>query len=248
MPGREPGPVAGPPAGMELASLKVNVASSNVDSILLVTQPGATVAGEVVFEDPLPEDGHANLFAQSIDRMPFVGTPQIELKNNTFTMRNVFAPVVLRGSVSAGPTWGLKAVLLNGKDITDVPTAFTANDSGHLQVVFTAKAPGLEGIVTDDTGKPTMDASVVVFGQDPATWQARSSFLRTMRVIKDGKFAINGLREGRYFAVALPMEASINITQPGVAFLETLSKIATPVVLNPGERRTLDLGVVRIPQ
>ena len=237
-----------PDANQELATVKVDVSTGDVEGLVLVTRPGATVTGDVVFDDPLPQGAHANLFAQSADRRPFMGAPMIELKEKTFTMRSVFGPVLLRGSVAAGPGWGLKAVLLNGKDITDVPTTFTASDSGHLQVVFTARAPGLEGLVLDDAGKPTMEATILVFGQDPATWQSRSSFVRTTRAIKDGKYGLNGLREGRYFAVAVPLDITVNIMQLNTELLENLSKVATPVLLNAGEKRTLDLTVVRVQQ
>jgi hypothetical protein len=244
---RQPGEAPGPALNQEFASTRVEVATSDIDGIALVTKPGATVTGEIVLEDPLPQSGRVNLFAQTTDRRPsMVGSPNIELKENTFTLRNVFASVLIRGSVNGGPGWGLKSVLLNGKDITDVPTTFTASDSGHLQVVFTAKAPGVEGIVTDDAGKPTTEATVIVFGQDPASWQPRSSFMRSTRAIIDGKYAINGLREGRYFAVAVPLEAPVNMMEPGLEFLETLSKVATPLILNPGEKRTVDLTIVRI--
>ena len=243
---RQPGDTPGPDLNQEMASVKVDVATTNLDGLTLVTKPGATVSGEIVFEDPLPPGIRANLFAQLTDRRPVMSTPAIELKENTFTIRNVFGPVVLRGSVNGGPGWGLKAVLLNGKDITDVPTTLSSSDSGHLQIVFTGKAPALEGTVIDDAGKPTNEASIVIFGQDPSTWQARSSFLRTMRPVTDGKYAINGLREGRYFAVALPLDVLVNTLQPSVEFLESLSKVATPLLLNPGEKRMVDLTIVRI--
>jgi hypothetical protein len=247
-PPRQPGETPGPDLSMELASMKVDVSTSNIDGLALVTQPGAVVIGEIVFEDPLPRGTRTNLFAQTTERSPFASSPAIEIKDSTFTLRNLFGPVVLRGSVPAGQSWGLKAVLLNGKDITDVPTTFTTKDSGHLQVVFTGKAPALEGTVIDETGKPTSDASIIVFGQDSSSWQPRSSLLRTMRPITEGRYAINGLREGRYFAVAVPLELSVNMMQPSVELLESLSKVATPLILNPGERRTVDLTVVKIQQ
>jgi len=243
---RQAGEMPGPDLNQEFASVKVDVATTNLEGLMLVTKPGVTVTGEIVFEDPVPPGSRTNLFAQTTDHRPDMSTPAIELKENMFTMRNVFGPLVLRGSVSAGPGWGLKAVLLNGKDITDVPTTLSSSDSGHLQVVFTGKAPALEGIVIDEAGKPTSDASIVIFGHDRATWQAQSSFLRTMRPVADGKYAMNGLREGRYFAVALPLEVSVNTIQPSVDFLESLSKVATPLVLNAGEKRMVDLTVVRI--
>ena len=245
MPAREPTAPADPSSqAQEYTSMPVEVTTSNVDGIALVTRPGATVTGQVVFDGPVPEGRRVNLFAQSAERRPSVGTPAIELKDTAFTMRNLFGSIVLRGSVPA-QGWGLKAVLLRGKDITDEPTAFTENDSGHLQVVFTSTAPTIEGTVSDDTGAPTDEAAILIFGEDPKTWVPRSSYFRTMRVIKDGKFTLGGLREGRYLALAVPLEASVTMTQPSAELFESLSKVATAVTLNAGERRTVDLVVVR---
>jgi hypothetical protein len=225
--------------------MPVEVSTSNIDGIALVTRPGASVTGQIVFEGTPPEGRRVNLFTQSTERRVFMGAPSIDLKETTFTIRNVFGPIVLRGSVpSAG--WGLKAVLLRGKDITDEPTAFTESDSGHLQIVFTSTAPGLEGTVMDDSGKPTGEAAVVLFGEDPKTWVPRSSYFRTVRLIKDGKYAFSGLREGRYLVAAVPLELSASMTQPSAELLEALSKVATAVTLTAGEKRSVDLVVVRM--
>lgn len=246
MPAREEGgPVAPSAAGQEYVSVPIEVTTSNVDGIALVTRPGATVTGQLMFDAPLPEGRSVNLFAQSTERRMFVGTPAIELKDTTFTMRNVFGPIVLRGSIAA-PGWGLKAVLLRGKDITDEPTTFTESDSGHLQIVFTATAPALEGTVTDETGKPTDNAAILLFGDDPRTWGSRSSYFRRTRAIKDGKFTLGGLREGRYLAVAVPLEMSMTLTEPTQELFEALSKVATALTLNAGEKRTVDLPVLRV--
>lgn len=247
MPQSEPGV---PPSreGQEYGSVSLEVTTSDLDGIALATRPGATVTGQVVFDSTPPEGRRVNLFAQSGERRPFMGAPNIELKDTTFTMRNVFGPVLLRGSVPA-PGWGLKAVLLRGRDITDEPTVFTDSDSGHLQIVFTATAPGLEGTVTDDTGKPTDDAAIVIFGEDPKTWVVpRSSYFRTMRVIRDGKFSITGLREGRYLVAAVPLEVQVNMSQPTAELFEALTTVATAVTLNPGEKRTVDLVVAKMQQ
>lgn len=237
----------GPPpiVGQEYASMPIEVSTSNVDGIALVTRPGATVTGHVVFDGAPPEGRRVNLFAQTTERRTFMAMPSIELKESTFTMRNVFSPIVLRGSVPA-PGWGLKAVLLRGKDITDEPTVFTENDSGHLQIVFTATAPAIEGTVTDETGKPTDEAALVLFGEDPKTWVLRSSYFRTMRAIKDGKFSLSGLREGRYLVVAVPLELSTSMTVPNAELMEALSKVSTSVTLNAGEKRSIDLVVVKM--
>ncbi len=222
--------------------------TGNVDGVVLMTKPGAVVTGEIVFDETPPAGARTNLFAEPGQRRALTSLPRIELKDSTFTLSNVFTPVMLRGSLGAGPNWALQSVRLNGKDITDVPTTFTANDSGHLQIVFTSKAPALEGVVLDDAGKPTMDGIVVLFSQDPSAWPRRSSYLRTTRAIKDGKYAFVGLREGRYYAVAVPLDLPVSTSDPDAELFEALSKVATPLVLNPGERRSVDLTIVRPPQ
>ena len=128
-----------------------------------------------------------------------------------------------------------------------MPTTLTAKDSGHVQVVFTTHAPALEAMVTDASGKQTREAVVVVFGRDEQTWVARSSMTRSAGPDKDGKFTIRGLREGDYYAVAVPLEDWVNVGSPDPELLKELSKVATRVSVTPGETRTLDLMVTRLP-
>ena len=135
----------------------------------------------------------------------------------------------------------MKAVLLRGKDITDEPTVFKASDSGHLQMVFTSRAPTLDVSVLGDDGQPARHTTIVIFGHDPKTWKLRSSFSRTAPVGGDGKFTMRGLREGRYYAVAIPEEQTADWRDPRM--LEELSRVATRVSIGEGEHKTLDLSI-----
>lgn len=172
--------------------------------------------------------------------------PSVEVTGSQFTLRGVFGPLLLRANASGGASaWALKTVLLRGHDITDEPTVLTASDSGHLQVVFTSKAPSIEGVVTAENGHPSADATIVVFGHDPKTWTLRSSFTRLAGLDKDGKFAVRGLREGRYYAVAVSSDLMSNVAQPTAEILESLSGVATAFTLNAGESRSVDLRLVQ---
>ena len=234
----------GRPEGQEYASVSIEVGNSDVENVLISTRPGATVTGRVVLEGVPPEGRKANIFVQNAERRQFMGSPLVEVKDMAFTLRNVFTPIFLRGSLG-GPGWGLKAVMLRGRDITDVPTTFTDQDSGHLQVIFTSAAPSIEGTVTDHLGQPVTDATILLFGEDEAAWGPFSSYFRRGGIAKDGKYKFVGLREGRYFAVAVPLAIGMNVAQPTKEFLESLSKVATRVVLNPAETRTVDLPLIR---
>lgn len=244
-PQRRPGVMlTGPDADQEFASVAVEVGNADVDNLLIATRPGATVTGQILFDGPAPAGGRANVFVQNAERRQYMGSPTVEVKEDTFVLKNVFTPVLLRGS-AGGRGWGLKAVLLRGRDITDEPVAFSEKDSGHLQVVFTSTAPSIDGLVTDDLGKPAM-ATVLLFGEDPSTWRAYSSLSRSVAPDKDGRYRLTGLREGRYFAVAVPAELGTSTMGATPELLEALSKVATRVTLFPGELRTVDLGLVRV--
>ncbi len=239
-----PPPGPGADSRVEMASMVIDV-SADVEGVVLITQPGATVSGEFVFEEPA-EGRRAQVSTVNAGRPNAMTNPaSAEVTENGFTLKGLFGPVLIRGTVN-GPGWALKAVLLNGKDITDVPTTLTTKDSGHLQVVFTSRAAAIEALVTDASGKPTRESIVVVFGRDEQTWVTRSSMTRIVGPDKDGKLTVRGLRDGEYYAVAVAPEDWTNIGNPDTEMLRDLSKVATRVSVTAGETRTVDLMVTRL--
>lgn len=236
----------------EMGSARVEVATGPVENVVVQMRPGETVTGQIAFDDVAPATYRANVSFTIPERRTFAQPPVVEVKGNTFTARGLFGPVLVRGNVSGnfqGGGWTLKAVLLDGKDITDVPVALGAAHSGRLQVIFTSTAPSLEGTVTDDSGKPTRDATVVIFGYDEDTWTPFSSRWRVMGLSRDdGAFVLRGLREGRYYVVAVPAGFRVIPQSPDRELFEALKKVATEVVLNAGETRTVDLRVVKFEQ
>ena len=243
---RAPGATAQPaPASLEFGSIAIDVAG-DMEHVVIGMTTGAVITGEFAFDEPFPASGRVNISPTPVETRPLSGIPSSEAGTSAFTLRGVFGPLLLRGNASGGPTpWALKAVLLRGKDITDEPTIFKASDSGHLQMVFTSRAPTLEGSVVGDDGQRALGARIVIFGHDPKTWTPRSSFYRTATVSGDGTFTMRGLREGRYYAVAIPADVMTNVGQPTPEFLETLSAVATVFTLNTGETRTLDLRLLK---
>jgi hypothetical protein len=234
----------------ELAMARIDLTTSDVEGLTLVTSPGETLTGEIVFDDGVTEGRRASVYAQMTGRAPLSSPPNVQVKGLTFTLRQVFGPILLRGSAS-GPGsdgWALKSVLLNGQDITDVPTALTAAHSGHVQMVFTGRPPSVDGVVTDDNGKTVEEYQVIVFGEEPESWQANATTFRVGRPAKDGKFSIRGMREGRYRVVAVPVDVPFSPSSPDLELLEALKKVATPLLLNAGETRTVDLRFTRIEQ
>ena len=102
-----------------------------------------------------------------------------------FQGADFFGPRLVRVSgLSSGGA--VKSVMLNGADITDVPTVFTKEHDGQLQVVLSSRLSTLEGEVRDETGKTADDAMVYVFSEDsedrgcgPRRGPSTATFART---------------------------------------------------------------------
>jgi hypothetical protein len=240
------GPIAQREAA-EMAMETVVVSQSDVTDVLLVLRPGVTVAGTIAYDTPPATPVRVRVMTAASDRLGMAGPEStFEATDNSFTLQNLFGEKLIRPSVMA-QGWALKSVLLRGADITDVPTAFRPQDSGRLQIVLTSRAPSLEGTVAGDDGQPMKDGgSVLIFGEDPATWIGRSSMLRLVGIAPDGTFRSQGLREGQYFVMALPRERAPLINDPSREVLEALSKEATRVTLGADEHRKIELRLAAL--
>jgi protocatechuate 3,4-dioxygenase beta subunit len=238
----------GPPEIGEFAAMPVSV-NSDLDNILVTTSPGATITGNVVFENGPPQlppaqqsfQMRVNVSVGDAERMTGAPMPPAALvaPDLTFTMKGLSGEVLLR---SSAPGNVLKAVLVGGDDITDTPHEFRSGE--RVTLVLTSRASTLEGAVTDAAGKPVTDAALILFSDDKAAWRTNS--LRTRRGNSDqaGHFRMLGVLPGRYFLVAMPRDrmAAFAIGLDASAF-ETLAKEATTVVVGEDEQRQVDVKI-----
>ena len=209
--------------------------------------PAATeIAGDIVFDDGITEGRKASVSVVMPGTPAASSRPVVDMAATTFIIRQIAGPILVRGSVT-GPRgeWGLKMVLLNGKDVTDEPKRLATKD-GRLQVVFTARAPAIVGTVTDERERPIDNALVVLFGEDDAAWTPMSSRLQVAQAAAFGAFTMKGVREGRYRLAAVPRDVRFSLAAPDVALLRRLKARATPVVLNAGETRVVDVQLQQV--
>lgn len=233
----------------EFADLPLTIAT-DVTGLVVVTQAGIGLAGQVVFAEAPPA------VAPSIKitlRRPEGSPLRSENLDTTmddalrFYASDVFGPYLIRVSgLPAG--WVVKAVTLGGADITDVPTAFTTEHEDRLHVVLSSRVAALEGQVSGDSSTPAAGAKVYVFAEDRGSWRMSSPRTRSADATEDGKFRVGDLAAGRYYAIAIARDGFRLPTQAGEAFFELLSKEATPFVVGEGEPRTLELKAFRWPE
>jgi Carboxypeptidase regulatory-like domain len=232
----------------EFASVPVNVVA-DVEGLLIVTGPGATITGQVVFEQgpptQMPQQGPTP-FQMRVNATP--GDPESQMgvpmppgvtvaPDLTFTMKGMMGEYLLRTGM---PNQYLKAVMLGSDDITDTPREFKSGD--RVTLVMTSRASTLEGSVTNDKGEPVTDASIILFSDDKASWRPNASRTRRSGSMQNGRYRLQGLMPGRYFLAAVPRE---RLSGPlDAAFFEQLSKEATTVVIGEDENRQADLKLL----
>ena len=159
-----------------------------------------------------------------------------------FELGNITDARVVR--INAPPGWTLKAVTLNGQDITDVPLDVPPGQRiGGVRVMITKKIGTATGMVVDTRKQPVLDATVVWFSADESQRTIQSRFTRTARPDQEGNFRITALPPGDYLAVALQGLEDGQASDP--EFLATIEDLATRVSLEEGETRTLTLELAQ---
>jgi protocatechuate 3,4-dioxygenase beta subunit len=232
----------------EFANMPI-VVNGDLENLLVMTNPGVTITGQIVFEHgPPQQQGTQPLPAVRVNAM--IGDPSENMgmgipmpqpavvgQDLTFTMKGLMGELLLRANM---PMQYLKSVTVNGTDITDTPREFKSGD--RVTITLSSRAATLEGNVTDAAGAPVREAALLLFSDDKASW--RSNSIKTRRSIVDanGHYRMMGLLPGRYFIIAVARERLNSLMDPSV--FEELSKEATSLVVGDDEQRQVDLKFV----
>jgi len=231
----------------EFADMTFSVAGDVADLVVLA-QAGARVSGRVVFAGVPPASLPAIRVAlrRSDDRMgrglEIVATTDEQLG---FFANDVYGQRLVR--VSELPKgWVVKAVMLGGADITDVPTVFRREHDGRVEIVLTSRSSTVEGQIRSEAD--TGEATVYVFSDDRSAWSMSSPRTVYSDVPEGGRFTVSGLVAGRYYAIAIARDGFRPPPTAGPAFFELLSRDATAFTIGDDERRTLNLTLWRWPE
>lgn len=141
----------------EFASMFVTVNGVDVRGLVLRTSSGSTIKGHVTLEgsrEPwLWSEVTLSALPVDLDLSPLVGTDPARAgvrTDWTFDLAGISGPRLIRVT-NVPPAWTLKAVRLNGIDVTDTPLPFGTKDQSisGLEVILTDQISELSGTVTD---------------------------------------------------------------------------------------------------
>jgi hypothetical protein len=197
---------SGAPAS-ELGSVAVSVTGPDITGLSIVTSPGATATGRVVFEGaPKPPIAPAalNVSAAPVEfgTMPMGGGLRIR-DDWTFEATGLSERRRFRVN-NPPPGWYLKSVSHENNDITDAGLEFKEGQHvGGIDLVLTQRVTDLSGTVQDSRARPIADYVVVAFAPDNSKWGFLTRYVRTARPNQEGRFSIKGLPPDDYYVIAM---------------------------------------------
>jgi hypothetical protein len=231
----------------------VIVRNAAVTGVTVTLRQSATVAGLVRFESehsierPRPRvTVHAFL---AVERMRVNHSAAASMADDgTFMLPALHGPRLIRAgyATEGGPSgWWPKAVLLDGKDVTNVPIDFSTKPSARLEVVFSDRPTAVVGIVHDEAGLPVEGARVLLFSKDQAMWAAWSTAVQTGVSDENGRFwFVDAMPAGDYRAIALRETSPPSIAK-AVDELPRLEKSALPIVVGESKIARIELIISR---
>jgi protocatechuate 3,4-dioxygenase beta subunit len=234
----------------EYATADVSIAGDDITGVRLVSLRQSTLSGRIVFTD---QRAASTMRGAAVRLMaspknpeefsPFAGGPGRVNDDFTFEIKARPARVMIR-IVGPTPGWALKAVRLNGADITDSGLEIKAGeDVSGLEVELTNRLTEVSGVVTNARNEAVKEYSLIVFARDRELWGPGSRYVRTGRPDQDGRFKVSGLPPGSYYAVAVDyIDPADDATDPEL--LDRLRSRAAAFSLSEGETKTQELKVV----
>ena len=231
----------GPNGAMRMAVQSLVVTGGEVN-VTLTPSPGVVLSGTLTLEASgatVPK-GFAGFRVNpsplgSAAAMPRTARPAETTETGQFSMTDVTAgQYVLRATAPKG--WTMKAVYIDGREVTDQPIEVKADSITGINVIFTDKISGLSGTVRDARGTGAADITVIAFPSDEKLWLPQSRQIVTARTDASGAYKLTAMPPGDYLVVA------VDDVEPGEwfdpAFLDQMKDRATTVKVSEGEQKT----------
>jgi protocatechuate 3,4-dioxygenase beta subunit len=232
----------------ESAALPLAVSGEDMSNLIVITSKGATASGRLVFEGTStpPTSPGVRITAAPADAdnaMLGASGAATAKDDGSFQLKGLSGRRLLR-AVNLPQGWTLKAVRLNGDDVTDSGIEFKpGQDVGGLEIVATAKQTEISGTVTTSNGSPIKDYTVVVFSDDAQLWTLPlTRWVTGMRPDQEGRFRVRNIPPGTYNIVAVDYVESGAWGDPEL--LDRLKPRAKRLTLGEGGTEKLDLKLV----
>ena len=241
--------------GREVGYMPVRVDIEDIDGLVVTTSKPAKVAGRIVFEGGVPEQGPSKLSVMTMpDEMTGLGRmmfgPQTQAavrEDRSFELDGLFGPQLV---MVMGPPrgWIVKSVKYRGDDVTDTAVEFkSSTDPKLLEVTLTNQGAIVTGRVLGDGGKETPDAYIVMLPGEVSRWRPFPG-TPALTPKADGTFTIGPVRAGEYVIAAVTGLSMARLFDPSARaeIAERIAKGGERIVLVENDKHSIDLRITKL--
>ena len=240
----------------EFLAAVVDVNGVDITGLQLTLRAPISTRGQLIFEGAAPDavGGRVVSIAGAAPNAPAL-EPSVGRTDPTgaFSITRLLPG---RYKVGASPAfgapadqlkWSLQSVVVDGRDVTDLPLDVTVDaPPKEIVVTYTDRWQEIAGRLQLANGEPASGYTIVIFPADKAYWQFESRRIAIGRPSTTGQFTFGGpgpasLPPGNYLIAAVTDIERGEQFDP--AYLAALSQQAVPVTLAAGERKTQDLMI-----
>jgi hypothetical protein len=232
----------------EFVAREITVGGIDIGNLRLQTSAGSRITGRVIFDGttnelpPAPNSVSITPIPVDFDLAPNGIAITDPDRNYQFELRGISGARRLQVT-KMPPGWTLRAILVNGRNVTDDVLQFgRANQSlDNVDVILTDRVNRVGGTVTDARGRRLASARVVIFSTDREQWYPVSRFVQSATTTTDGTFSVMGLPSGSYSIAVVTRTPPGDNAWSDPAFLDTLRSVATVITLGEGQQQTVNM-------
>jgi hypothetical protein len=210
---------------------EVFVAESATVELALSLRPALTLSGIVTFDmaqTANPQNSQLNLQLAPSSGPNLGSVPAAAIaRDGTFTFKGV-----IPGRYFVRGPWTMRSATLSGKDVLEVP--IDVSGEGHitgLELTVTDKITEVIGVLTDSSGNPIGNHTIVIAPANEALWVPGSRRIMTATTGPYGRYTFR-LPPGDY--IVSPVDGFENGAQYDREFLAALSSTGSRVRLDEG--------------
>jgi hypothetical protein len=226
--------------------VRVSARGERTVSVNVTLQPSRSISGVVVFDMKTPPDLTRSQWTVNAVNPPMTqnyyrsgGQPNAVVKpDGRFTLTGVPAgQYMLRASSGT-----MKSSLVSGQETLDFPLEFTGDrDVTDAVLTVADRANNLNGTLTDASGAPAPNYTVVVAATDTRFWTPGSRRIRFSYPDFNGRYSFYDLPPGSYqLAVVTDVEPGKHYDPE---FLRTIAITSVPITIADGAKVTQNLRV-----